>query len=56
MKQLTLQRKEQVTVVMRRIDLVVYEEFLGLYTVPRINAATPFDVIKRHDAEVKYAD
>jgi hypothetical protein len=40
--------KEQVTVVMRRIDedLVVYEEFLGLYTVPRINAATLFDVIK----------
>ena len=40
--------KEQVTVVMRRIDedLVVHEEFLGLYTVPCINAATLFEVIK----------
>ena len=35
--------KEQVTVITRRIDedLVVHEElFLGLYTVPCINAAT----------------
>ena len=34
--------KEQVTVVMHRIDedLVVHEEFLRLYTVPCINAAT----------------
>ena len=40
--------QEQVTVVMRRIDeeLVVYEEFLGLYAVSCINAATLFAVIK----------
>ena len=40
--------QEQVTVVMRRLDehLVVYEEFLGLYAVSCINAATLHDVIK----------
>ena len=40
--------KEQVTIVIRRIDddFSVYEEFLGFYTVPTIDAATLFSVIK----------
>lgn len=40
--------QEQVTIVMRRLDedLVVYEEFLGLYAVSSINAATLFTVIQ----------
>ena len=40
--------QEQITVVMCRLDnhLEVYEEFLGLYAVSSINAATLFDVIK----------
>ena len=40
--------QEQVTVVMRRIDenFDVHEEFLGLYSVTSIDAATLFSVIK----------
>ena len=40
--------QEQVTIVMRRIDqcLEVHEEFLGLYSVPCIDAATLFSVIQ----------
>ena len=40
--------KEQVTIVIRRIDedLGVHEEFLGLYTVSAIDAATLFGVVK----------
>ena len=40
--------QEQVTLVMRRIDenFDVYEEFLGLYNVTSIDAATLFPVIK----------
>ena len=40
--------KEQVTVVMCRIDekFEVFEEFLGLYSVPSIDAASLFSVIR----------
>lgn len=40
--------QEQVTIVMRRIedDFEVYEEFLGLYAVPSIDAVHLFSVIK----------
>ena len=40
--------EEQVTIVMRRIDddFEVYEEFLGLYAVPSIDAARLFSIIK----------
>ena len=40
--------KEQVTVVMRRIDekFEVFEEFLGLYSVSSIDAASLFSVIR----------
>ena len=40
--------QEQVTVVMRRVaeDFEVYEEFLGLYSVSSIDAATLLSVIK----------
>ena len=40
--------QEQVTIVMRKIDedLAVYEEFLGLYAVSSIDAATLFTVIQ----------
>lgn len=40
--------EEQVTIVMRRIDddFEVYEEFLGLYVVPSIDAAHLFSIIK----------
>ena len=40
--------KEQVTVVMRRIDenFEVFEEFLGLYRVSSIDAASLFSVIR----------
>ena len=40
--------EEQVTIVMRMIDddFEVYEEFLGLYAVPSIDAAHLFSIIK----------
>ena len=40
--------KEQVTVVMHRIDekFDIFEEFLGLYSVSSINAASLFSVIR----------
>ena len=43
-----ISNQEQVTIVMRRIDenFVASEEFLGLYTVSKIDASTLFTVIK----------
>ncbi len=49
--------QEQVTIVIRRINdnFEVYEEFIGPYAVPCIDAATLFSVIKDTLTRLKFS-